>query len=193
VYTLTVEESGTQLTQTTIAASKVLPATAEYLVVGDRLNNYFKGVMDVNEITMPQPPGCGTDAGLPVPPDASVADTTPPQKDAGVADAQPTDGKPAQQDQGPTSQDGAKPTSDGGTKKDGSKPAGDGKPPAGKDAKGGSWDLFTPDLGAGGDGEDDGACGCRVAAAHGRSHLLPVVLLALAGLLVGLGRRRRTR
>jgi MYXO-CTERM domain-containing protein len=183
-YTLTVTESGTQLAKASVAASKVLPATSEYFVVGDRLNNFFKGVLDVNEITMPQPPGCGTDAGLPVPPDASVADTSsPPKKDMGAPDAKPADGKPTTKDKGPAS-DG-KPT-----QKDGPKPATDGKPASG-DGKGGAWDLFTPDLG--GSGEDDGgACGCRLAAAPpSSSHLIPVTLVSLLGLLFFFRRRFR--
>lgn len=80
-YTITVRQGSQVLTQATVQAQNVLPATTEYMAVGDRFTTFFTGSVDVGSVSMPEPPGC-----------------TPPLPDGGPptdSSAPSTDGQPA--------------------------------------------------------------------------------------------------
>ena len=53
-YSITVAEAGgTVLSQASISTNSVMQASAEYLIVGDRLTDAFHGSMEIHSVTMP--------------------------------------------------------------------------------------------------------------------------------------------
>jgi MYXO-CTERM domain-containing protein len=66
-YTLIVRGGGAELTRASVAVGNVMPGSAEYLVVGDRLTDFFAGNMEIDSITMPGSCNTSPDAGPPNP------------------------------------------------------------------------------------------------------------------------------
>ena len=187
-YVITVSTGSTQLTQATVPVASVLPAATEHFVIGDRLTNYFRGSMEVHSVTQPTPPGCAPDAGVP---DASTLDAGPadgPPPDLALPDtAVPIDGPTPdlQSSDGPRDA-GDDRAADSAPGTEGGLPAGDRSAAEG----GGSWDLYTPDIGPPTEKDDGGGdCDCDLG-----SPGVPaggVVLFAPALLAFLLRRRRR--
>jgi len=67
-YQITVRGDGVLLAQTSVPVSSVMPSSGDYLVIGDRLTDFFSGSMELESVTMPGPAGCNpSDAGPPAP------------------------------------------------------------------------------------------------------------------------------
>jgi MYXO-CTERM domain-containing protein len=66
-YTLIVRAAGNEITRASVAVSNVMQSSSEYLVVGDRLTDFFAGNMEVDSITMPANCNTSPDAGPPKP------------------------------------------------------------------------------------------------------------------------------
>jgi len=86
-YVITVSSGGASVTSATVPVSNVAPASSEYLVVGDRITDFFAGSMNVVRVTMPASCG-GSDAG----PDGSVPEFPTPEAGTGYYDGWPTGG-----------------------------------------------------------------------------------------------------
>jgi MYXO-CTERM domain-containing protein len=194
-YTVRIRSGGNVLAQASVPVSSVKPASSEYLVVGDRLTDAFRGFVDITEVTMPAPPGCSitpSDGGPPppdsaMPPDSTVSPDTTVPPDAGPPDTVVTPDAAVVLD-GPTPDAkvqtdspaaGEMPGVPDTSTTDGNTPGSEGPVP--------SWDLSTPDLGATTPGGDESGCECEVQgrSSPGWASLLVLLLLALA-----LGRRR---
>jgi len=90
-YVITVSADGAQLTRATVSVASVAGASTEYLVVGDRITDFFRGSIAVDAITMP-----GTCNG-PTPDGAGLSDAGP-QGDAVIW--APVEGGPTYYDSG---------------------------------------------------------------------------------------------
>jgi MYXO-CTERM domain-containing protein len=175
-YTITISSGGAQLVKATVPVPNVLPGTTEYLVVGDRLTNAFRGTMEINSVTMPTPSSCiissdgNKDGG---PGDGKAADALKldgaASGDTNGVDAKPAiDSKPAA-DASLADRGALDSVADKNTRRD---------VPTG-------WDISAPD--ARGTPPPSSGCGCRVA----ERAPTPSVALAALGLLALLRRRRR--
>lgn len=79
-YQITVRGDGVLLAQASVPVSSVMPSSGDYLVIGDRLTDFFSGNMELESVTMPGPTGCSpqADAGAPPAPSPSP-DGAPPE------------------------------------------------------------------------------------------------------------------